>query len=100
MRKPSLQDYRLYFVTDPRLHKGYSVLEQVELALRGEVKIIQLREKELPVPEYIKLASEALKLTRTHDAFLIINDFVVQMDSTLARMICPSKKPGKLWAMK
>ena len=76
MRKPSLQDYRLYFVTDPRLHKGYSVLEQVELALRGGVKIIQIREKELPLPEFIKLASEALKLTRTHDAFLIINDFV------------------------
>jgi thiamine-phosphate diphosphorylase len=76
MRKPSLEDYRLYFVTDPRLNKGYSVLEQVELALRGGVKIIQVREKELPLPEFIELASEALKLTRSHDAFLIINDSV------------------------
>ena len=76
MRKPSLQDYRLYFVTDPILHKGYSVLEQVELALRGGVKIIQIREKNLPLPEYSKLASEAMKLTRTHNAFLIINDAV------------------------
>ena len=79
MKKPSLQDYRLYFVTDPRLHKGYSVLEQVELALKGGVKIIQIREKDLPLPEYIKLASEALKLTRSHDGFLIINDAVEVM---------------------
>ena len=76
MKKPTLDDYRLYFVTDPRLHRGYSVLEQVELALRGGVKIIQVREKELPTPDYIKLASEALKLTRAHGAFLIINDSV------------------------
>jgi len=81
MRKPTLGDYRLYFVTDPRLHKGYSVLEQVELALRGGVKIIQIREKELPLPEFIKLASEALKLTRAHDAFLIINDIVEAVNS-------------------
>jgi len=72
--KPTIDDYRLYFVTDPRLHRGYSVLEQVELALRGGVKIIQVREKELPTPDYIRLASEALKLTRAHGAFLIIND--------------------------
>ena len=75
MRKPSLRDYRLYFVTDSRLHKGYSVLDQVELALQGGVKIVQVREKDLPLPEYIKLAKEALKLTRSHDAFLVINDF-------------------------
>jgi len=76
MRKPSLQDYRLYFVTDPKLHRGYSVLEQVRLALQGGVKIIQIREKEMSEAEYIKLASEALKLTRSHDAFLIVNDAV------------------------
>ena len=74
--KPLPSDYRLYLVTDPRLHKGYSVLEQVELALRGGIRIIQLREKELPEPDFIGLATEALKLTRSYDAFLIINDFV------------------------
>jgi len=82
MKKPSLQDYRLYFVTDPRLHRGYSVLYQVELALRGGVRIVQLREKELPLAEYIKLAAEALKLTRSHDAFLIINDAIEVVKAT------------------
>jgi len=76
MKKPSLLDYRLYFVTDPHLHRGYSVLEQVELALKGGVKIIQIREKNLPAQEYINIASDALKLTRSHNAFLIINDAV------------------------
>jgi thiamine-phosphate pyrophosphorylase len=76
MKKPTLDDYRLYFVTDPRLHRGYSVLEQVELALRGGVRIIQVREKGLPATDYIRLASEALELTRAHGAFLIINDSV------------------------
>jgi thiamine-phosphate diphosphorylase len=76
VRKPSLQDYQLYFVTDPRLHRGYSVLAQVELALRGGVRIIQVREKGLPTSDYIKLASDALKLTRPQGAFLIINDSV------------------------
>jgi thiamine-phosphate diphosphorylase len=82
MRKPSLQDYRLYFVTDPRLNKGYSVLEQVELALRGGVKIIQIREKDLPLQDYIQLASEALRLVRPYDAFLIINDAVDVVNAT------------------
>ena len=74
--KPLLSDYRLYLVTDSRLHKGYSVLEQVKLALQGGIRIIQLREKELPEKDFIRLASEALKLTRAHKAFLIINDSV------------------------
>jgi thiamine-phosphate diphosphorylase len=76
MKKPSLRDFRLYLVTDPIFNRGYSVLEQVELALLGGVKIIQIREKKLSIPDYIKLASEALQLTRAHDAFLIINDAI------------------------
>lgn len=76
MGKPSFANYRLYLVTDPGLHKGYTVLDQVSLALRGGVKIIQIREKGLPLTEYIALASEALKLTRAHNACLIINDAV------------------------
>jgi thiamine-phosphate pyrophosphorylase len=74
--KPILSDYRLYLVTDSRLHKGYSVLEQVKFALQGGIRIVQLREKEMPETDFIKLASEALKLTRSHNAFLVINDSV------------------------
>jgi thiamine-phosphate pyrophosphorylase len=72
--KPSFQDYRLYFVTDSRLHKGHSVLEQVRLALEGGVKIIQIREKDLCASDCTTLTVEALKLTRLYNAFLIVND--------------------------
>ena len=74
--KPIFPDYRLYLVTDSRLQRGYSVLEQVRRALQGGIRIIQIREKELPEKDFITLASEALKLTRSHNAFLIINDSV------------------------
>jgi len=76
MGKPSSQDYRLYLVTDPELHKGYPVLEQVRLALEGGVKLIQLREKELATGLFVDLARKALEMTRTAGAFLIINDRV------------------------
>ncbi len=76
MTKPSRRDYLLYFITDSRLHRGYSVLEQVESALRGGVRIVQVREKYLPFPDYVRLASEALKLTRRYDGFLVVNDSV------------------------
>jgi thiamine-phosphate pyrophosphorylase len=76
MTKPSLQNYRLYLVTDPILHKGYPVLEQVRLALEGGVRLIQLREKELPTGKFIDLARKALEMTRKDGAFLIVNDRV------------------------
>jgi thiamine-phosphate diphosphorylase len=76
MKKPLLHDYQLYLVTDPILNKGYSVLEQIRLAILGGVKIVQIRDKGLPVQDFIELASEALKITRAENAFLIINDAV------------------------
>ena len=52
------------------------MLEQVSLALLGGVKIIQIRDKGLPAEDFIKLASDALKITRADNGFLIINDAV------------------------
>jgi thiamine-phosphate diphosphorylase len=80
--KPSLQDYRLYLVTDPRFNRGYTVLEQVALALQGGVRIIQIREKALSPSDYCVLASEALKLTRACNGFLIINDSIEVLTAT------------------
>jgi thiamine-phosphate pyrophosphorylase len=74
MKKPSLEDYRLYLVTDPVLNRGYSVLEQVELALKGGVKIVQIREKGLNTRDFIALARKALEITRPEGAYLLIND--------------------------
>jgi len=68
--------YRLYLLTDPILHKGYPVLEQVRLALEGGVRFIQLREKDLATGKFVDLARKALGMTRKAGAFLIINDRV------------------------
>jgi thiamine-phosphate pyrophosphorylase len=68
--------YYLYFVTDPVLNKGYTVIEQIQLALKGGVKLIQLREKELSTSRFVDLARKALELTCQAGAFLIINDRV------------------------
>jgi thiamine-phosphate pyrophosphorylase len=76
MGKPTSQDYHLYLLTDPVLHKGYPVLEQIRLALEGGVGLIQLREKDLATGKFIDLACKALDMTRTAGAFLIINDRV------------------------
>jgi thiamine-phosphate pyrophosphorylase len=76
MKNPAYRDYLLYFVTDSRLNRGYSVLEQVESALQGGVRIIQVREKDLSSSDYIRIASEALKLTGKYGGFLVINDSV------------------------
>ncbi len=76
MKRPSIEDYRLYFVTDSKIHRGYSVSEQVELALKGGVRMIQVREKELAPADIAQLASKALELTRKYNAFLFINDWV------------------------
>ncbi len=69
-----MTDYRLYLVTDPVFHRGYSVLEQVELALRGGVRIVQIRDKDARSEDYALLVTKALALVRTYDAFLIVND--------------------------
>lgn len=74
--KIAKENYYLYFVTDPVLNKGYTVLEQVRLALEGGVRLIQLREKELSTGKFVDLARKALDLTHKVGAFLIINDRV------------------------
>lgn len=49
-------------------------MEIIRAALAGGVRLIQLREKELPVVEFASLASEARQLTTAAGSLLIIND--------------------------
>lgn len=76
MIKPSLNDYRLYFVTESRLNRGYSIVEQVEAVLRAGVKIIQLREKEMDEEKFITLALKIAEIVHKENAYLIIDDRV------------------------
>ncbi len=67
-------DAGLYFVTSQSLSEGRTTLEIVRCALVAGVKLIQLREKYMPLQQYIKLAQKVRDLTRPYDCLLIIND--------------------------
>jgi thiamine-phosphate pyrophosphorylase len=70
-------DFRLYLVTDRSLcSPSSSLVTAVELALRGGVRAVQLREKDMPTRELLATAYEMRKLTGRYGAMLFINDRV------------------------
>ena len=66
----------LYLVTSQSLSKGHTTLDIVRCAVLAGVKLIQLREKNMPLPEYLDLAQAVRDLTRPYECLLIINDRV------------------------
>lgn len=71
----------LYLVTSQALSHGRSTLEIVDATLAGGVSLIQLREKEMPMPDFFRLAGEIRARTARSGALLIIND---RLDVALA----------------
>lgn len=70
-------DFDLYLITDRRsLPAGHDLLATVRAALRGGVRAVQLREKDLSAAELYPLARELRQLTREFSAKLLINDRV------------------------
>jgi thiamine-phosphate pyrophosphorylase len=75
MAAPSPFRNALYLITDRRqLTGGATLPETVEQALAGGVRLIQLREKDLPAAELWPLAQQLRSLTRRFSAKLFIND--------------------------
>jgi thiamine-phosphate pyrophosphorylase len=66
----------LYLVTSQALSTGRSTVEIVRAALAGGVKLIQLREKDMPLREYVKLAEQVRAMTASAGCLLMINDRV------------------------
>ena len=64
----------LYIVTSQALSRGRSTLDIVDAALAGGARLIQLREKEMPVPDFLRLAKQVRAMTAAAKALLIIND--------------------------
>jgi thiamine-phosphate pyrophosphorylase len=74
---PNPIDFTLYLITDRhQVPAGRSLVETVEAALRGGVRAVQLREKDLPAAQLLPLAEELRALTRHYAARLLINDRV------------------------
>ncbi|MEK7823056.1 MAG: thiamine phosphate synthase [Nitrospirota bacterium] len=75
MNSEQLIDFRLYVITDRKLVTRHSSLvTAVREALKGGVKAIQLREKDLSTRELLKLAYRMRDLTKKYNAKLFIND--------------------------
>ena len=67
-------DFNLYLITDRRQVPGGDLLSAVRAALRGGVRAVQLREKDLTARELLPLARELRSLTGEFVAKLLIND--------------------------
>ena len=67
--------FSLYLITDRRqVSPGHTLLSAVEAALRGGVKAVQLREKDLSAAALLPLARQMRELTHAYQALLLIND--------------------------
>ena len=67
-------DYSLYLCTDRNLLNGKNFEESIELAIKGGVTIVQLREKNCSGREFLEIAKSVKKLTSNYNVPLIIND--------------------------
>lgn len=74
-------DYSVYVITDRRAAGERSILEVVQVAIRGGATVIQLREKEGKVQEVLALGRALQELTRAAGLPLIVND---RLDLALA----------------
>jgi thiamine-phosphate pyrophosphorylase len=68
-------DFKLYLITDRKITK-MPLPAAVRLALKGGVRAVQVREKDLPVRELLAIAQELRRITRESKAKLFINDRV------------------------
>jgi thiamine-phosphate pyrophosphorylase len=66
-------DFNLYLITD-RKQTRLSLPEAIRFALKGGVRAVQLREKDLPVRELLALARELREITSEFKARLFVND--------------------------
>lgn len=67
-------DTKLYFITDSSGFEEQDFLFRVEEALKGGVTLLQLREKNKDIREYMHLAEKVHDLTKKYNVPLIIDD--------------------------
>lgn len=67
-------DFDLYLITDRKQVRGGDLCSAVEGALRGGVRAVQLREKDLSSCDLYHLACRMRELTARYGARLLIND--------------------------
>ena len=71
--KPDI-DYTLYLCTDRNIMTTETIEESVELAIKGGVSVVQLREKECSSREFYEMAKAVKTITDAYEVPLLIND--------------------------
>jgi thiamine-phosphate pyrophosphorylase len=69
-------DFDVYLVTDRGQTRGRDLLWVIDEAVKGGIRAVQLREKDLEGGELFDLAEKVAALCRHHRAALLINDRV------------------------
>jgi thiamine-phosphate pyrophosphorylase len=72
--KNGLDFLKVYLISDFGQHQTTPIIEQVEKALQGGVRVLQLREKDLSPKELLDQALEIKPVIEKYDAKLFIND--------------------------
>ncbi len=67
-------DFSLCLVTDRHQTGGRPLLDVVRAALRGGVRAVQLREKDLPAGDLLALARDLTDLAKPYEARVLINE--------------------------
>lgn len=75
-----LKNFGLYFITDSKLTKK-TAIEDVKAAIKGGVKIVQYREKDLSTKQMIEEAREIKQICKKSNVLFLIND---RIDITIA----------------
>lgn len=70
------EQMHLYAVTDSQWLNGATLAKQVEMAIKGGVTFVQLREKNLPYEEMYKEALEVQSVCRKYKVPFVIDDNV------------------------
>jgi len=71
---PAPREFGCYLITDRHQTLGRPLIECVEAALRGGVRAVQLREKDLSTRDLFRFAQELRAITLQYRAALVIND--------------------------
>ena len=69
-----LKDCKIYLVTDEKSCNGKDFYKCIEEAIKGGVKIIQLREKTLSTKDFFIKALKVKEICKNYGALFIIND--------------------------
>jgi thiamine-phosphate pyrophosphorylase len=77
-------DWPIYLITDRRQVGPRGLIPTIEDALRGGIRAVQLREKDLPLPDLLALARELREVTARAGARLLINGRIDVMEAVSA----------------